>query len=55
MTWNEYKDANQIKGRSSKKSREEHERSIFVAWQNLYRIPQERIIKEITKILTKSY
>ena len=53
MTWNEYRDANQLKGRSSKKAREEHGRAIFVAWQNLYKIPQERIMNQVDKILNR--
>lgn len=53
MTWDEYRNQNQLKGRNSKKRIDDHDKSLFVAWYNLYERPQKNLINEANKILNK--
>ena len=51
MTWNEYKNQNQLKGRYSKNRIAEHDRALYAAWFNLYERPQTNLINQVNNIL----
>lgn len=53
MNWEQYKIGKEIKGRSSKKARSEHEKALFAAWFNLHGKHQKSLSNQIDNILNK--